>query len=134
MNNIHLPFSARRYCLSIGATLPIYHDQQTRDYLVALKSRLGFVYFYLGLRLQSHTRRYYEWSDGSPAVFVKWRESEPSGGSEACANEVGDGLNDVPCSYPFKIICQQPVQGKYTSQYQYILQILVYLSCRGLPP
>jgi hypothetical protein len=60
--------------------------------------------------------KYTEWLDGSPAATLKWANTyEPSGLPEECIEETLSGLNDVSCDspYPHKVICQQPIEGKY---------------------
>ena len=102
-----------RYCLGIGATLPIYHDLQTRDYVVALMARIEFPTTHLGLTLNPRTMMFTEWMDGT-SVTSKWNNYEPSGLPENCAVQTTSHLNDITFEDPSsrKFICQQPVEGK----------------------
>ncbi len=77
---------------------------------------MGLGEFFVGLRLQPHVMSYNEWLDGSPAAGLKWNANEPSELPEECVVETVTGLNDIPCDdniHLKKVICQQPIQGKY---------------------
>lgn len=105
-----------RYCLGIGATLPMYHDLQTRDYILALMARIGFSAVHVGLSLNPRTKTFTEWMDGSP-ITSKWNGGEPSGLPEGCAVQTSSYLNDILCGVDLKyVICQQPVEGKCASK------------------
>ena len=103
--------NSRRYCLTLGADLPVILDSHTESSINRMLTRAGVSKeIHLGLHKHPVTSEF-EWVDGSPLVYVRWNAVEPNGGECVCryADTTWDNLDCLVHSR--QVICQQSIEG-----------------------
>ncbi|XP_041458281.1 macrophage mannose receptor 1-like isoform X1 [Lytechinus variegatus] len=111
--------SARTYCRGMGGDLASFQSKEEEAYIVShyipIDPETAKYGFWTGLNDQSRESGF-QWSDGSPLVYLNWESGEPNdySGSEDCGEMYfsGRGWNDLSCSATRSFLCKVPKQIK----------------------
>ena len=102
---------SRKYCLSMGADLPVLLEKYTELTINEILQRAQ-VWSQMNIGLRRHpVTSEFEWVDGSPFEYMNWYNVKPDAGE--CTSRFGnrqwDSLSCLNWKRP--VICQQPIEG-----------------------
>ena len=124
--------NAQSFCEDLGENLPEIRNVQEKDALVTDVMATGstsMAYIWIGLNDETMT-----WSNGNPASYTFWEDTEPDGPEEQCVvfyiNWSNYKWHDYGCTNTFSYVCQRRFWGpvNWRSFIQNILDVNEHLS------
>lgn len=103
---------SRRFCLTLGADLPVLWDRQTELAIDLMLQMAGIgKAINIGLRRDLVTSQF-KWVDGSPVEYSFWSGAKPDAGQCSCRFDNGY-WDSLSCTGHTRLtVCQQSIEGR----------------------